>query len=50
MTSEPAMTPMISAICWRHGEAPTNCPVCRSWRLSFEMVAMENTMPVVKMA
>src|SRR6187397_695981 len=42
ITAAPAPTPTISAICWRIGEAPTSCPVFRSCRLSFEIVAGKN--------
>jgi hypothetical protein len=50
ITAAPAPTPTMSAICWRIGEAPTSCPVFRSCRLSFEMVAQANTMAVTKSA
>ena len=46
MMSEPNTTPIRSATCCFHGVAPTNWPVFKSWRLSFEIVATPNTMPV----
>ena len=50
MTAAPAPTPTMSAICWRIGDAPTSCPVFRSCRLSFEMVAHANTIAVTNKA
>ena len=46
ITSEPAMTPMISATCCFQGVASTSWPVFRSCKLSFEIVAMPKTTPV----
>ena len=46
ITRLPKTTPMTSATCCFHGVAPTSSPVFRSWRLSLEMVATPNTMPV----
>ena len=43
MISEPKTTPMTRATCCFHGVAPTSWPVLRSCRLSFAMVAMQNT-------
>ena len=40
----------MSAICCRRGEAPTSCPVFRSCRLSFEIVAHANTIDVTNSA
>src|SRR5687768_6214166 len=48
ITAAPAATPTMSAICWRIGDAPTSCPVLRSCRLSFEIVAHANTIAVTK--
>jgi len=50
ITSEPKITPMISATCCFHGVAPTSWPVLRSCRLSLEMVAIEKTIAVVNSA
>ena len=50
MTTAPKITPRISENCCRHGVAPTSCPVLRSWRLSFEMVATPNTTAVTNKA
>ena len=50
MTDAPAATPTISAICWRIGDAPTSCPVLRSCRLSFEIVAQAKTIDVMNSA
>jgi hypothetical protein len=44
------MTPMMSATCCRHGVAPTSCPVLRSCRLSFEIVATLMTIAVTNSA
>ena len=44
------MTPTMSAICCRRGEAPTSWPVFRSCRLSFEIVAHAKTTPVTNSA
>lgn len=43
MIRAPKTTPMIRATCCFHGVAPTSWPVLRSWRLSFEIVAIQNT-------
>ena len=43
MISEPKTTPITRATCCFHGVAFTSWPVLRSWRLSFEIVAMQNT-------
>src|SRR5215813_6076847 len=50
MTAAPAPTPTMSAICCRIGDAPTSCPVLRSCKLSFEIVAHANTIAVMKRA
>jgi len=50
IASDPNTTPRISANCCFHGVAPTSWPVLRSWRLSFEMVAIEKMIAVVNSA
>lgn len=50
MTSAPITTPITSATCWRHGVASTSCPVLRSCRLSFEIVATQSSTAVTKSA
>src|SRR5439155_24214128 len=50
ITDAPAATPTMSATCCRIGEAPTNWPVLRSCKLSFEIVAQANTIAVTKSA
>ncbi len=50
ITAAPAPTPTMSATCCRIGDAPTSCPVFRSCRLSFEIVAHANTIAVMNSA
>ena len=48
MTTEPKRTPIMRATCCFQGVAPTSWPVFKSWRLSFEIVAMPKIMAAEK--